>query len=230
MNCTSCKKPLKAGATKCACGAAVASNYSYDLLPEEPEKKEEGGPGAQYQLPPGSLLPPGMTVPTPPAPGDEKKPTRVLRADRARGANALGKGKTNFFKMGVGAGAVLIVILLGMRMCGGPSVKISGANKLDQTFTAFNTMTLTRPFEITGGKAEYSFTVEAKTGDVSIGVVQRGSRDKVTPEIVKGWNLAPVKKGESKTLSGELDSGTYSFVVSTESKVGVQGSIKATVK
>ncbi|HEX7898041.1 MAG TPA: hypothetical protein VF950_09800 [Planctomycetota bacterium] len=228
MNCTSCKKPLKEGATKCACGAAVAANYSYDLLPDEPAKKEESGPGQQYALPPGSLLPPGMSVPAPTSPGEEK-PARVLRADRARGANSMSGGKTNFFKLGVGAGAVLIVILLGMKMCGGTSTKITGANKLDQGFTVYPASPITRNFEIIG-QANYSMTIEAKTGDVNIGVQMRSPKDKITPEVVKGWSLSPVKKGESKTLTGELGTGTYSFVIHTDVKTGVQGKIVATVK
>lgn len=220
MNCTSCKKPLKEGATKCACGAAVASNFSYDLLPEEPEKKEEGGPGQQYQLPPGALLPPGMTVPAPTAPGEEK-PARVLRADRARGANASGGGKSGIMKLAIGGGLALIVILLGMKMCGGPTNKISGpAAKLDQTIQVYPSAAQTRNFEILG-KGEYSFTIEAKNGDVSIGVQMRSPKERVTPELVKSWNLTPVTKGESKTLTGELGTGTYSLVIATVSKTGV---------
>lgn len=230
MNCTSCKKPVAVGAAKCpACGAKVTSEYSYDLLPDEPEKKpDEGGAGAQYQLPPGAVLPPPMTMPSTEEKGD--KPARVLRADRPRGANAQAGGKTSLFKLGVGLAAVAIVVLGAMRMCGGPSVKISGATKVDQSFSASNLMTVARPFEIFGGKAGYTLTVEAKNGDVKIGVVQRGGRDKITPEIVKGWALTPVSKGETKTLTGELDGGSYSFVVATDSKVIVQGSIKASVK
>lgn len=230
MNCTSCKKPVAVGAAKCpACGAKVTQEYSYDLLPDEPEKKDEAGPGQQYQLPEGAVLPPAINLPT--AKDDKaEKPERVLRADRPRGANAQAGGKTNLFKVGVGLAAVAIVILGVMRMCGGPSVKISGAAKVDQSFSASNLMTVARPFEIFGGKAGYTLTVEAKNGDVKIGVVQRGARDKITPDIVKGWALTPVSKGETKTLTGELDGGSYSFVIATDSKTIVQGSIKATVK
>ena len=215
---------MAAGATKCAaCGAA--SNYSYDLLPDEPEKKEEGGAGQQYVLPPGAVLPPGMSVPD----ATKEKPSRVLRADRPRGANSMGGGKTNFFKLGVGAGVVLIVIVLGMKMCGGPTTKITGATKLDQTFTVYPAQPILKNFEIIG-TGEYTFTITTKNGDVNIGVPMRSHKERVTPEIIKGWSLAPVKKGETKTLEGELGTGTYSFVIATDTKTGVTGSIKATVK
>jgi hypothetical protein len=232
MNCTSCKKPIAVGAAKCpACGAKVAQEYSYDLLPDEPEKKtDEGGPGQQYQLPEGAILPPAVNLPT--AKDDkEGKPARVLRADRPRGANAVGGGgKASLYKMAVGLAVVAIMVLLGTRMCGGPSVKISGNFKLEQSFSTSNNMTVARPFEIFGGKAEYTMTVEANNGDIKIGVVQRGARDKITPELVKGWALTPVAKGESKTLTGALESGQYSWIIATDSKVIVQGAIKTSVK
>lgn len=231
MNCASCKKPLPANAAKCpACGAAAKKEeYSYDLLPDEPaSKKDEGGPGQQYQLPPGAILPPPSAMAKPKEEAPEKAP---LRTDRARGANSQ-SGKPNFFKLGVAAGAILIVGLLGMRMCGGTKVKITGngARQDGASFSVSNLMTRTYNVEILGGKASYEATVEAKNGDILFGLVTRGPKDKVDPATVKSWNLAPVKKGESKTISGELDSGNYSIVIATDSKVMISGTLKSRVK
>jgi hypothetical protein len=227
MNCTSCKKPLKEGATKCACGAAAPASYSYDLLPDEPVKKteSEGGPGQQYALPPGAVLPPAMALPG----GGGEKPEKPPM--RARGANSAAGGKTNFMKLGIGAGVALILIVLSMKMCGGSSNKITGpaARLNEQTFTVYSSSALPKNFEILG-KGEYTFTVEAKNGDISIGVQMRGPKERIGPEQLKNWNLTPVKKGESKTLTGELGTGTYSLIIATSSKTGVTGTVSGSVK
>lgn len=225
MNCASCKKPVPVGASKCpACGAELKQEYSYDLLPDEPAAKtEEAGPS--FTLPPGVEGSPAVT--------SEEKAPRLSRSDRPRGANAMaGGGGINLFKLGVGAGVLLILIVLGTKMCGS-SVKITGpgnpGNKVETTFSTSNVFSKAWPFQIEGGKAAYSMTVVPKNGDVRIGVVRRGPKDKITPEIIKTWELTPAAKGESKVLEGTLESGQYSFVIVTDSKIMITGSLKAKV-
>jgi hypothetical protein len=224
MNCSKCGKPLAAGAKKCACGTEAASSYSYDLLPEEEPKKKDS-PADTFALPPGAALPPpvalggGVDL----GAGAAAKPAKTSRSfDRSRGASLHGGGGLSLKKIGLIAGVGLIVVLLGMRMCSGTKAVITMNNpKASGASTLYPNMQKIIPFQLVGA-ANYTLQVEAVDGDVSIGVVERGARDKVTPEVVKTWSLTPVKKGEKQVLTNNLGTGSYSFVMLTDTKKGVK--------
>lgn len=223
MNCSKCGKSIAAGATKCgACG--TESSYSYDLAPEEEEKGKKEEPAA-------FMLPPGVSAPSAAPPPAGERPARQPRAERSRGAsNATLSGGFSLKTLGIGGGVLLILILLGMKMCGGPSVQITIQNKKSSgTANVSNNTPKAIPFQLVG-EASYTFKVEALDGDVLVGVPQRGGRDKITPELIKGWGLTAVKKGETQDFNGKLGTGSYSFLIATDSKKIVRAKFEYQVK
>ncbi len=228
MNCSKCGKPLAAGAAKCgACGAEASSSYSYDLAPEAEEAK------GKKEEPAAFMLPPGVSAPSaggPPAPGE--RPARPPRGERQRGASGATLQGSGFSMktLGIAAGVLVIFVLLVMKMCGGPSATITMTNKkMGSSAVVTNLQPKVFVFQLVG-EASYTFKVEAVDGDVLIGVPQRSSKDKITPEVIKGWNLTAVKKGETQELSGKVGTGSYSLVIATESKRPVRTKFEYLVK
>ena len=214
---------MAAGAKACAaCGKAASSDYSYDLLPDEPPKKKEEGPG--FALPEGTVLPPPVTLGggTDMGTGHEAAPKPKRSGPRPPGAGLNSGGGLTLKQIGMGALGLLVLVILMMQMCGGSSFKVTGGQpKGEGAGLLFATGPRGFPIQIMG-EASYTFTVEAMDGDVSMGFVSRQPRDRITPEVIKTWTLTPVKKGEPQTLSGKMSSGSYSFVIVTESKKAVK--------
>lgn len=223
MKCSSCGKPLAAGANVCAgCGKAASGDYSYDVLPDEP-KKEDAAKDA-FMLPPGAALPGNMGLPGPGA-VREKAP----RGERMR-AGSVNQLSLPYKKIGLYAGVALILVILGMRMCGDSGRKFTGtSDRADSTTILYATTPKVYPFQV-AGEYSYTFTVEPVDGDVSFGVVPRSAKDRISPEVVKTWTLTPVRKGESQTLENTVQTGSYSFVIVTESKKAVKVKYKYRVK
>lgn len=231
MNCSKCGKALAAGAKACAaCGTEASSSYSYDLLPEEPAQKKKEAEAPPFALPEGAALPPPVVLGGGTDMGTgHQAPAKPKRSPTSVAGLNSGGGLT-LRQITIGAFGVLALVLLFFSMCGGSSFKLkSGQPKSEGSATIFATMPRLVPVEIIGS-ASYTYTVQAVDGDVSIGVVNRMSKERPTPEMLKSWNLTPVAKGESHTLTGKMTSGLWSFVAVTESKKSVRIKVSYQIK
>lgn len=228
MHCPSCNKTLAAG-TKCPkCGKmAVASSVDeIDLMPMDEPKAAD--PNA-FQPPPEAFLPPppmpgkGAKRVGPPGPGEEAPQDEPIRV---RAGAMVAKGsKTNLIIGGVVVG--IIVLFIAWRMLR-PVNKVVGLDPTvdNKTFTIQPNGVLLRNVEILG-KVPWTFEVTATDDVVAAGVVQRGPKDPTTMAALK--KLEPyetVKKGETRPMSGEFKTGSWSWVVLNENKKAVRIKVK----
>lgn len=182
---------------------------------------------AAFQPPPEAFLPPpampgkGIKRLAPPVPGEEPPPDEPVGRLRA-GAMVPRGGNTNL----IIGGAVLLMILLfiGWRMFRTEN-KVIGLDPTvpKRTFTVQPNQPLVRNVNISGSIA-WSFEVTALDDTVSVGVVQRDSKDPQTLAALKNLPATydPVMKGETHPMSGVFKTGQYSWVVLNEGKKAVR--------
>jgi hypothetical protein len=121
---------------------------------------------------------------------------------------------------------------IGFKMCGGgPTTKITGRTKFEATLTLYTNSPRVENFEVTGS-AKYALEVGATDGDLLIGVARRSPRDPATPAALKKLpeKLTPLRKGETRELTGTWETGQYSWIVLNETKKPVKAKIKFSVQ
>jgi hypothetical protein len=230
MHCPSCNKTLAAG-TKCPkCGkmAVASSADEIDLMPmDEPKTTGE----ADFHPPPEAFQPPpampgkGVKRLGPPVPGDGPPPDEPVGRMRA-GAMVPKGGNTNLIIGGV----VLLMVLLfiGWRMFRTENKVIGLDPTVDnKMFTVQPNQPLVKNVNISG-TINWTFEVTSVDDVVSVGVVQRDSKDPQTMLALKKLpeTYDPVKKGETKPMSGVFKTGQYSWVVLNEGKKAVRVKVK----
>ena len=227
--CPSCGKGVTASATSCGtCGAELAqaaapkAGGSYDLLPEEPKKKEPakaatpvmaGPAGPEAKVEGGSVF-------DVPIAGVEAKPGEIIRPKISLRPDDDGP-QTPFFTKTTAAMAVMAgILLIGVvfKACK-TEYKLEGSWRRptvsDITFSA------NRPkvenFIVKGG-ATYEFELTAVDGDLLFGIVRRDPKSTASNEGLKRApeGLTAVPKGQSRKLEGQLKPGQYSWVVVNE--------------
>ncbi|HYE99914.1 MAG TPA: hypothetical protein VEJ18_13430 [Planctomycetota bacterium] len=225
MNCPSCAKPLPANSSKCpACGkTASLLPETYDLLPEEPAKKAEADPFA----PPEGLLNASAPAAAPAGGGTAKPPRAPLRPTDWT-------PHTSGFEVNKGmimAGGLLLLVVGGMvwKTCGPEPSELKGRTKA-VTFQPFQLAAerfQTIPFEVKGS-ATYKFEVASDEGEFLIGVVARNPKIPPTLASLKASpeGLIPVVQKNTRTIEGELKSGTYAWVIVNDTKKIVRGRMK----
>lgn len=208
-------------------GSDLPEGFSYDLKPEEPKKAVPSGPS--IEAPSGPLPPalgPGPELPDGP---DPNRPPLKSRKDGPRGAAAAGgpDGKGKLIGLGV-AGLVVVLVLFLVLRPSKPPVKISGRTNFDATITVGAGGARVENLDVKGGSAAYTLDVDAIDGSVLVGVAKRAPRDPITPAALKKLpgGLKPAAKGGGQSLSGELDPGTWSWIVLNESKAPVKVKVK----
>jgi hypothetical protein len=232
-SCPACGKGITAATKKCpACGKEIAAPPpkpdSYDLLPEEPKKKEEEGPPSP--APSG-----GKGAP----PNESHTRTRVPGLALASHEARTTKTQESLFELTKGTVIGGVIVLLALvfftfKMCR-TEYKVEGRTKQPvlQERPVRAGGAITDSFVVKGG-ATFEFEVAPVDGDVLAGVLKRDPKGSVNPEALKGItvpeSLAPVSKGSSKTFEGELPPGTYSWVVLNEGKKPVKVKIKYLAK
>ncbi|HLY08587.1 MAG TPA: hypothetical protein VKW04_04675 [Planctomycetota bacterium] len=229
MHCPSCNRTLSAG-TKCPkCGkmSVASSSDEIDLMPmDEPKTTGE----AAFAPPPEAFLPPplmpgkGIKRIGPPAPG-EAPPQEEPKRNRA-GAMIPKGSNTNLIIGGVVFG--IIALFIAWRIFRTENKIILGDGNVDnKTFTIQPNQALVKNLQISGN-IRWNFDVTATDEVVSMGVVERSSKD---PQTIAALKLLQdtydvVKKGESHPLSGEFKTGQYSWIVLNENKKAVRVKVK----
>jgi hypothetical protein len=223
VTCPSCKKGLPA--------AGLGEDFSYDLAPEDPEEAPEGGPALQAPegpLPPAGPMPGGRGSDDPDRDPRDKSPLKAKR-DGPRGAAAMGKGKGNpLFLMAAGGVLLLIVAYFVLKA---PKPEIKGRHTLDVVFSVSQARPKLDLFEVIGsGVVSYRMEVAPADGELLFGVGRRGSRDPATVEALKKFDLKKAKEGATEVLEGELQPGTYTWIVINEGKKPVKAKLKYKVQ
>ena len=209
------------------CGAPVSGKapkvasppQELDLLPVEPSK------GPVFEQPPGVAVAPGASRPQGAPPG------RRAVDSRRGAASHTGGGSGKFVLVGVVL-AALLVGFLALKFCGGgPETKIVGRPKFDAALTLYANQPRVENLQVTG-VANYTFEVNALDGDVLIGVARRSPKDPATPAALKRLpeKLTLLRKGETRQLTGKMETGSYSWIVLNEAKKPAKVKVKFTAQ
>lgn len=231
MKCTKCGVAIPAGAKACPkCGKAVAPSddlgggYSYDLMPHEATEPSSSVPAVEA---PSGPLPPAGPMPGGPKSDVEKNPldipplTGKPRGQRGAAGNKGSSALLNpTFLGGVGVVALILVYFLFLRT---PRPEVKGLAVLEKkTFTVAAEKSKLDSFTVSGkGLAEYTMEVAPIDGDLLIGVAKGVARN--APNVVlKKLDLKEAKSGATEVLSGEIASGSWSWILVNESKKPVR--------
>jgi hypothetical protein len=225
MNCPKCTTPSTAGASHCRrCGAPLTAKAAaassaipdeIDLMPMEPVKESSYSP---YEPPPGPGAAPAAAPeaksggtktrapkPPPPPPSQEE-----IEAER--------KGKVGLYISG--AILALFFLFIGWRMVR-PKHEIltPGQAKVDSSATLNPNQVQVKKFEILGTWT-YNLEVTALDSEISVGVFKWSPGQSSKIDAVKSLpeGLDTASKDETFKKTGELKSGTYSWVLINEGK------------
>ena len=231
MNCPKCNTEVPAGATHCRrCGAALtakaaASSASdeIDLLPLEPSKP----PAHSSFEPPANLLQPPGPPGTKSGPADPQGPPGAGYVPKIRGANA-SPPKSNLNLIIGGILLVLLVGFIGWRLLRTENKAIGKGAKLELTTIMLQpNQSRVENFVVTG-KVSYTFEVAAPDSEILIGVIPRDPKDPTSVAALKKLpeGFEPVKKGDSRTLTGDLTAGQYSWVLINDGKKSARAKAK----
>lgn len=243
MRCTTCGIDVPSGKACPKCGkgpsdSGLGGGYSYDLLPDEPAKtKSADGPG--FVEPEGPLPPPGP-MPGIPSGGEERDPLDKEplkgKKDGPRGAAA---GGSSMLSGGnrpliIGAAVVVLAIMLFVYFKPPkPEVKGVGAKLDNKSYTVQPEKAQVVTFEVRGkGKAEFSITATAQDGDLVVGLGKRSPRDPSTNVALRKALefFKDVKPGQAETLEGEIEAGTWAWIILNESKKPLRIKVNARVE
>jgi hypothetical protein len=224
MNCPKCNTPAADGASHCKrCGnpltakaAAAASSVpdEIDLMPLEESKAPTFSP---YEPPP-ELGGPPAAAPAPgtkvrPKPDGPPPPGRFSRQDE----EADKSGKTTLLIGGVVL--ALLVGFIGWRIIRPKHEIKSGKGKYESSATLQPNQVQIQDLEVVGS-VTYKLDVNAMDSDIGYGVFKRSPKDPRSLAAVKklpeGFDTA--SKGDPATKTGELNEGTWSWILINEGK------------
>ena len=235
MNCPKCSTPAAAGATHCRrCGnpltakAAAASSAvpdEIDLMPMEPAKESSFSP---YEPPPGVGGPPAPPEPAAPAaPGTKVRPKPLGPSMPVSSVSDEDdkKGKTTLIIAGVVC--AIFVLFIGWRMLRPRHEIVAGKAKADSSAMMPPNSPRIENFEI-AGTFTYKLEVNAPDSEISIGIFKRTPKDNSSLAALKklpeGFEI--VGKGETTEKTGQLSSGTYSWILVNEGKKPARAKFK----
>lgn len=232
MNCPICGTPGKGGASKCSrCGAAItagsasSSSDELELKPLEPSKAPAHSPFE----PPPDLVPSAEAPNSQVAASDPARETGPARyMYRPRGANAAPARNSQTKLIIGGAVALVLVLFIGWRMFRTENKVVIGKSKVDQTtWTLQPNQPKIENLEISG-KISYTLELTSLDSGILIGMVQRAPRDSGRVADLKKLPdpLETLGKGQSRTLSGDLKAGQYSWVLINEGKKAARVKVK----
>jgi hypothetical protein len=221
MNCPKCSTPAPDGASHCKrCGnpltakakaAASAVPDEIDLMPMEESKAPAYSP---YEPPPEL----GGPAPAAPAPGtklrpkpDGPPPPSLRNEPQEKGSN------TNLI-----IGGVVLALLfgfIGWRIVRPRHEVKAGKAKFESSATLQPNQVKVEDLEI-NGSVTYKLEVEALDTDVGYGVFKRAPKDSrqlaAVKKLPEGFDTA--SKGDPQTKTGELTTGTWSWILINEGK------------
>ncbi len=231
MKCTKCGVPVASGAKACPkCGKAVSSSgelgdgYSYDLMPDEPAEPSGAVPAVEV---PSGPLPPAGPLPGAPKADEDKNPLDkepILGKPRGPRGAAGNKGSSALlnptFLGGVGVVVLILAYFLFLRT---PRPEVKGLAILEKkTFTVAAEKSKVDNFTVSGkGQVEYTMEVAPIDGVLLIGVAKGVARNSPNA-VLKKLDLKEVKSGATEVLSGEIESGSWSWILMNESKKPVR--------
>jgi hypothetical protein len=221
MNCPKCSTPAAAGAAHCKrCGtplsakaAPAATPDEIDLMPLEPTNTPTYSP---YETPPELGGPPAAAA----SPGTKTrpKPEGPPAPGSFRNERAADKGShTNLI-----IGGVVLALLLGFvgwRIIRPKHELKAGKPKVETSATLQPNQVRVEDLEVVGSLS-YKLEVNALDSEISYGMFKRAPKDSKALAAVKklpeGFDTAI--KGETASKSGELQEGTWSWILINEGK------------
>jgi hypothetical protein len=222
MNCPKCTTPAAEGASHCKrCGnpltakakaASQAVPDEIDLMPLEESKAPAYSP---YEPPPELGGPPapaaGPGTKVRPKPGGPPPPSSFRNEPKEKGSN------TNLI-----IGGVVLALLLGFvgwRIVRPRHEVKVGKVKVESSATLQPNQVKVEDLEI-NGSVTYKLEVEALDSDIGYGVFKRAPKDSRVLAAIKklpeGFDTA--SKGDPQTKTGELTTGTWSWILINEGK------------
>jgi len=222
MNCPKCSTPAAAGASHCkrcgnpltakAAASAAAIPDEIDLMPMEESKTPSYSP---YEPPPelggapAAAPAPGTKVR--PKPDGPPPPSSFRNQPQEKGSNT---------KLIIG-GVVLALLLgfIGWRIVRPRHEVKVGKAKVESSATLQPNQVKVEDLEI-NGSVTYKLEVEALDSDIGYGVFKRTPKDSrqlaAVKKLPEGFDTA--SKADPQTKTGELTTGTWSWILINEGK------------
>jgi hypothetical protein len=230
MHCPACKANVPAGTKKCPkCGkpALASTSDEIDLMPmDEPKPSDPAAfnPHPEPTAAPQHATAKGVKRIGPPVPGEGPPPIEEPMRMRA-GAMAAKASNTNLIIGGVVA--LILVLFIGWRMLRTENKIVLGKDKVETSWMISANQAKAENLDISG-VIKWTLDITPTEDTVLVGVVPRNPKDPMTIAAFKKLpeTYEPVKKGETKSLSGEFKTGQYSWVVMNETKKPVRVKVK----